>query len=65
MPVGMPGSSCLLKMGRVTWGCYNRSVGQKTCSAPSGHTFRAGLFCAAGLTSLFGSIPLKSSTMLR
>ncbi|MQL72215.1 hypothetical protein Taro_004523 [Colocasia esculenta] len=42
VPVGMPGSSCLLMMERVAWGGYNRDVNQRTCSAPSGHTFRAG-----------------------
>ncbi|MQM23535.1 hypothetical protein Taro_056600 [Colocasia esculenta] len=53
----MPGSSCLLMMERVAWGGYNCGVSQRTCSAPSGHTFRAGLFRAAGLTSMFGSRP--------
>ncbi|MQL70231.1 hypothetical protein Taro_002495 [Colocasia esculenta] len=39
----MPGSSCLLMVERVVWGGYNHGVSQRTCSAPSGHTFRAGL----------------------
>ncbi|MQM02096.1 hypothetical protein Taro_034859 [Colocasia esculenta] len=38
----MPGSSCLLMMESVAWGGYNRGVSQRACSAPSGHTFRAG-----------------------
>ncbi|MQM05905.1 hypothetical protein Taro_038721 [Colocasia esculenta] len=29
-------------MERVAWGGYNRVVSPRTCSAPSGHTFRAG-----------------------
>ncbi|MQL95794.1 hypothetical protein Taro_028466 [Colocasia esculenta] len=32
----------VLMMGHVVRGCYNRGVGQKICSAPFGHTFRAG-----------------------
>ncbi|MQM03303.1 hypothetical protein Taro_036082 [Colocasia esculenta] len=37
----MPGSSCLLMMERMAWGGYNHGVSQRTCSAASGHTFRA------------------------
>ncbi|MQL90876.1 hypothetical protein Taro_023482 [Colocasia esculenta] len=55
MPVGMPDSSCLLMMERVAWGGYNRGVSQRTCSAPSGHTFRAG-DPHGGSNVLFGDI---------
>ncbi|MQM06813.1 hypothetical protein Taro_039644 [Colocasia esculenta] len=41
-PVGMPGSSCLLKMGRVTWGGYNHREDAMGCSEVSAGGCRAG-----------------------
>ncbi|MQM00964.1 hypothetical protein Taro_033712, partial [Colocasia esculenta] len=42
VPVGLPGSSCLLMVEYVAWDGYNRTTSQRTCSAPFGNAFRAG-----------------------